>query len=131
MTSYHHQHHPQHLHHDHDHDPHQHLNLLFSKRSEYESSQSGAADCNPRGEGTFLLEVNGDADDGGEVDEAEAEAGEDAHSEVEDDDALGRGGERHPAGGQDGSGNGDHSAAIFVGEVAGDGTWKYQNNSRK
>ena len=105
-----------------------HQDLLFSQWSKYESSQSGAAHSNPSGEGTFLFKVNGDADDGGEVDEAEAEAGEDPHSEVEDDDAVSRGGEGHPAGGQDGPSDGDQPAAIFVGEVAGDGTWKYQNN---
>ena len=102
--------------------------LLFSQWSKYEGSQSGATHSNTSGEGTFLLKVYGDADDGGEVDEAEAEAGEDPHSEVEDDDAVGRGGESHPAGGQDGPSDGDQPAAIFVGEVAGDGTWKYQNN---
>ena len=107
------------------------MNLLFSQGSEEKSSQTGATHGNPCGEGTFLLEVNGDADDGGEVDEAEAEPGEDAHREVEDDNAVGRGGDRHPAGGQDRPGDGDQSAAIFVGEVAGDGTWKYQNNSSK
>ena len=103
-----------------------HRHLLFSQRSEYESPQTGATHSYPSGKGTFLLKVNGDADDGGEVDEAEAEAGEDADSEVEDDDAVGRGGDGHPAGGQDGPGDGDQSAAIFVGEVAGDGTWKYR-----
>ena len=105
-----------------------HQDLLFSQWSKYESSQSGAAHSNPSGEGTFLFKVNGDADDGGEVDEAEAEAGEDPHSEVEDDDAVSRGGEGHPAGGQDGPSDGDQPAAIFVGEIAGDGTWKYQND---
>ena len=114
MTSHHHQH-----------------NILFSQWSEYESSESGATDGNPSGEGTFLLKVDGDADDGGEVDEAEAEAGEDPDSEVEDDDAVGRGGERHPTGGEDGASDGDQPAAIFVGEVAGDGTWKYHDQFRK
>ena len=124
MTSYHHtdhpQHHPQHLHQHHD--PHQHLNLLFSERSEYEGSQSGAADCNPRGEGTFLFKVDGDADDGGEVDEAEAEAGQHADGEVEHHDRGGGHGERHARRGEDGAAYGDQPAPVPVGEVARYGT---------
>ena len=54
-----------------------HQDLLFSQWSKYESSQSGAAHSNPSGEGTFLLKVYGDADDGGEVDQAEPD--EDNH----------------------------------------------------
>ena len=53
--------------------PHHHQDLLFSQWSKYEGSQPGATHSNPSGEGTFLLKVDGDADDGGKVDQTEPE----------------------------------------------------------
>ena len=70
--------------------------LLFSHGSHYKGSESWTTNSNSGGEGTFLLEVDGDADDGGEVDEAEAEAGKDTHGEIEDGDGGRRRGQRHP-----------------------------------
>ena len=62
------------------------INLQFSYRSKYECSETRTTHSDPGSEGSLLLKVDGDADDGGEVDEAEPEASEDADGEVEDDD---------------------------------------------
>ena len=62
------------------------INLQFCYRSKYECSETRATHSDPGSEGSLLLKVDGDADDGGEVDEAEPEASEDADGEVEDDD---------------------------------------------
>ena len=97
--------------------------LLFSHGCHYESSKSRTTDGNSGGEGTFFLKINGDTDDGGEVDEAEPEPGEDAHGEIEDGDGGGGRGERHARRRQDRAPYRDQPAAVLVGEVAGDRSW--------
>ena len=96
--------------------------LHFSQRGEDEGAEPRAANCDARREGALLLEVDGDADDGGEVDEAEAEAGQHADGEVEHHDGGGGHGERHARRGQDGAAYGDQPAPVPVGEVARYGT---------
>ena len=96
--------------------------LHFSQRGEDEGAEPRAAHRDASREGALLLEVDGDADDGGEVDEAEAEAGQHADGEVEHHDGGGGHGERHARRGEDGAAYGDQPAPVPVGEVARYGT---------
>ena len=57
--------------------------LHFSQRGEDEGAEPRAANCDARREGALLLEVDGDADDGGEVDQAEPDNENDDNQDKE------------------------------------------------
>lgn len=97
---------------------------LVDDGREDEGAEPGSADGDPGGEGPPLLEVGGDADDGRQVDEAEAEADPDAHREVEGGDAARPAADHHAEAGEDGAGYGDGAATPPVHEGAGYRAWK-------
>ena len=92
----------------------------FHRPGKGHRADTRAADGDAHGERTAFLEVEADGDDGGQVDQSEAETTDHADAEIVEPDVRPKVAEEKAQGGQHGADESDTSAAVLVREDRGD-----------